>query len=64
MFGLEAQGDWANLRTKRVFVNTPLLNTTENWKTKFRSKPHRWVADLSVADEQHFVFFTTLADSA
>lgn len=25
VFGLEAQGDWANLRTERVFVNTPLL---------------------------------------
>ena len=25
VFGLEAQGDWANLRNERVFVNTPLL---------------------------------------
>ena len=33
VFGLEAQGDWANLRTERVFVNTPLLNTTNTWKS-------------------------------
>ena len=34
VFGLEAQGDWANLRTERVFVNTPVfLNTTNTWKS-------------------------------
>jgi outer membrane immunogenic protein len=33
VFGLEAQGDWANLRTERVFVNTPLLNATNTWRT-------------------------------
>lgn len=33
VFGLEAQGDWANLRTERDFVNTPLLNTTNTWKS-------------------------------
>jgi outer membrane immunogenic protein len=33
VFGLEAQGDWANLRTERVFVNTPFLNTTNTWKS-------------------------------
>jgi outer membrane immunogenic protein len=32
VFGLEAQGDWANLRTERVFVNTPLL-ATNTWKS-------------------------------
>ena len=34
VFGLEAQGDWANLRTERVFVNTPLLDTTNTWKSQ------------------------------
>ena len=33
VFGLEAQGDWANLRTERVFVNTPFLDTTNTWKS-------------------------------
>jgi len=33
VFGLEAQGDWANLRTERVFVNTPFL-TTNTWKSQ------------------------------
>jgi outer membrane immunogenic protein len=34
VFGLEAQGDWANLRTERVFTNTPaLLATSNTWKS-------------------------------
>jgi outer membrane immunogenic protein len=34
VFGLEAQGDWANLRTERVFVNTPAFLVTSNtWKS-------------------------------
>ena len=33
VFGLEAQGDWANIRNERVFVNTPFL-TTNTWKSQ------------------------------
>jgi len=32
VFGLEAQGDWANLRTSRTFVNDPLL-LTNSWRS-------------------------------
>src|SRR6476660_8332460 len=32
VFGLEAQGDWANLRTSRTFVNDPLL-LTNTWRS-------------------------------
>src|SRR3954470_19417684 len=33
VFGLEGQGDWANLRSERVIVNTPFL-ATDTWKTQ------------------------------
>jgi outer membrane immunogenic protein len=34
VFGLEAQGDWANLRSERVIVNTPILGLTDTWRTQ------------------------------